>query len=206
MDLRDFPMDRHRFQVQVASLGYPRDEVELTPTTEKSGRAPVLSVTDWDVGQARIESADFDPGLGAKALAGVQLTWEGRRRVGYYMVQVALPLILIVFMGWSALWVEPSVVTTRMSVAVTTMLTLIAYRFALGRLLPNLNYLTRFDYFLLASTILIFLMLLVVAAGAYLVGTDRKPLVCRIDRWSRAIFLALFAAVLLWSGWGPLQK
>jgi hypothetical protein len=89
-----------------------------------------------------------------------------------------------------------------MSVSVTTMLTLIAYRFALGRLVPNLTYLTRFDYFMLGSTILIFLMMMVVAAGAYLVGTDRKPLVLRIDRWSRTGFLLVFAAVLLLSWWG----
>ncbi len=202
MHLRDFPMDRHTFHIQVASLGYTRDEVELIAGQERSGRAPLLSITDWDVGQTRIEIADFDLGIGVKPLAGVHLAWEGSRRVGYYVVQVVLPLILIVLMGWTALWVEPSVVTTRMSVSVTTMLTLIAYRFALGRLVPNLTYLTRFDYFMLGSTILIFLMMMVVAAGAYLVGKDRKPLVHRIDRWSRALFLAAFAAVLLLSFWG----
>jgi hypothetical protein len=202
MDLKDFPMDRQRFHVQVASLGYPRDEVELVPDPDRSGRAPRLSLTDWEVGRAVIESADFEPAPGMKPLAGVHLTWESRRYSGYYAVQVILPLVLIVLMGWTALWVEPSVVTTRMSVSVTTMLTLIAYRFALGRLVPNLTYLTRFDYFLLGSTVLIFLMLLVVAASAYLVGTDRKPLALRIDRWSRPAFLAIFGAVLLWSWWG----
>jgi hypothetical protein len=201
MDLREFPMDQHRFHVQVASLGYPRDEVELISASERSGRAPILSVADWEIGSARIETADFDPSPGMKTLAGVHLTWEGSRHFGYYAVQVVFPLVLIVLMGWTALWVDPSVVTTRMSVSVTTMLTLIAYRFALGRLVPNLNYLTRFDYFMLGSTSLIFLMMLVVAAGAYLVGRDRKPLVCTIDRWSRAGFLAIFAVVLLMSWW-----
>jgi glycine receptor alpha-4 len=63
---------------------------------------------------------------------------------------------------------DDSVVPARMSVAVTTMLTLMAYRFALGRLVPNLPYLTRFDYFTLGPTILIFLVLLLVAATTYL--------------------------------------
>jgi hypothetical protein len=201
MDMKQFPKDEHPLHVQIASLGYTRDEVELIPSQEKSGRAPLLSITDWDVGQTRMEIADYEPGPGLKPLAGIQMAWDGSRRVGYYAVQVVLPLILIVLMGWTALWVEPSVVTTRMSVSVTTMLTLIAYRFALGRLVPNLTYLTRFDYFMLGSTILIFLMLLVVAAGAYLVGKDRKPLVLRMDRWARPAFLAVFAGVLLLSWW-----
>lgn len=201
MDLKDFPMDRHEFHVQVASLGYPRDQVELVPSPEKSGRVPILSVTDWAIGPAVAEVADVERGSGVKALAGIRLTWEGRRRVGYYVLQVALPLVLIVLMGWTAFWVDPAVVTTRMSVSVTTMLTLIAYRFALGRQVPNLAYLTRFDYFLLGSTLLVFITLLVVAAGAYLVGKDRKALVHKIDRWSRAAFLVIFAAVLAWSWW-----
>jgi len=201
LDLRDFPLDRHQFDVQVISMGYSRDEIDLIPSPERSGRAPRLSVTDWEVGPARIEAADFEPGPGLKRQAGVHLAWECSRYFAYYAVQVILPLILIVLMGWTALWVEPSVVTTRMSVAVTTMLTLIAYRFALGRLVPNLTYLTRFDYFMLGSTIMIFLMLLAVAASAYLVGTDRRPLALRIDRWLRPGFCVLFAAVLLLSWW-----
>jgi Neurotransmitter-gated ion-channel ligand binding domain len=199
MDLQKFPKDRHEFQIQVATLGYPRAQVELVPLAEKSGRASGLSIADWEIGPARAEAADFLPAPGAPALAGVRLVWEGRRHVGYYIAQVALPLALIVLMGWTALWVDPLVVTTRMSVAVTTMLTLIAYRFAFGRQVPALNYLTRLDYFMLGATMLVFLMLLVVAAGAWLVGKDRKILVDKIDRWSRAIFLALFAAVFLWS-------
>ena len=201
MDLKDFPTDRQRFRVQIASLGYTRDEVELVGVPERSGRAPRLSVTDWDVGQARIESADFEPAPGVKPLAGVQLLWGGRRYVAYYAVQVILPLVMIVLMGWTALWVEPTVVTTRMSVSITTMLTLIAYRFALGRLVPNLVYLTRFDYFTLGSTVLVFLMLLVVAATAYLVAKDKKPLVHRIDRWARLAFPVIFVAAFLLIWW-----
>lgn len=199
MDLQKFPRDQHEFHIQIATLGYPRDQVELVPLPEKTGRIPVPSIPDWEIGPARAEVADVEPAPGVKALAGVRLTWQGRRHVGYYLAQVAVPLVLIVLMGWTALWVDPLVVTTRMSVVVTTMLTLIAYRFAFGRQVPNLNYLTRLDYFMLASTMLVFVMLLTVAAGAYFVGKDRKSLVHKMDRWARAAFLALFAAVLLWT-------
>ena len=87
-----------------------------------------------------------------------------------------------------------------MNVAITTMLTLIAYRFALGRLVPNLPYLTRFDYFTLGSTILIFLVLLLVAATAYLDARKKASLVERIDRWARLVFPVVFGAMffLIW--------
>jgi len=202
MDLRDFPLDRQRFHIQVVSLGYSRAEVELIPDLEgkRSGRAEQLSITDWTLGSARMETADFKPAPGMKALAGVQLTWEGKRHVGYYAVQVILPLVMIVLMGWTALWIAPSLVTPRMSVSITTMLTLIAYRFALGRLVPNLPYLTRFDYFTLGSTILIFLLLLLVAATAYLDAQNKASVAERIDRWARLVFPVIFGAMffLIW--------
>jgi len=176
--------------------------VELIPDLggKRSGRAEQLSITDWNLGPARMEMADFEPVPGAKALAGVRLAWDGRRQVGYYAVQVIFPLVMIVLMGWTALWIAPSMVPARMSVAVTTMLTLIAYRFALARFIPNLPYLTRFDYFTLGSTILIFLVLAIVAAITYLVSKDKAALAERIARRARLIFPVIFAAVffLIW--------
>jgi hypothetical protein len=203
MDLRDFPLDRQRFHIQVVSLGYSRDEVELIPDREgkRSGRAEQLSITDWRLGPARMEIADFEPAPGMKALSGVQLIWEGNRQVGYYTVQVILPLVMIVLMGWTALWIAPSMVPPRMSVAITTMLTLIAYRFALGRLVPNLPYLTRFDYFTLGSTILIFLVMALVAATSYLVAQNKAALAERIARWARLVFPVIFGAVFLLIWW-----
>ena len=203
MDLRNFPLDRQLFYVQVVSLGYSRDEVELIPDLggKRSGRADPLSITDWRLGPARMERADFEPAPGAKALAGVQLIWEGKRQVGYYAVQVIFPLVMIVLMGWTALWIAPSMVPARVSVSVTTMLTLIAYRFALARFVPNLPYLTRFDYFTLGSTILIFLVLAIVAATTYLVGQNKAALAERIARWARLAFPVIFGAVFLLIWW-----
>jgi hypothetical protein len=203
MDLRDFPLDRQRFHVQVVSLGYSRDEVGLIPDLggKRSGRAEQLSITDWRLGPARMERADFEPAPGMKALAGVQLIWEGKRQVGYYTVQVILPLVMIVLMGWTALWIAASMVPARVSVSVTTMLTLIAYRFALGRLVPNLPYLTRFDYFTLGSTILIFLVLAVVAATTYLVAKDKAALAERVAWWGRLAFPVIFGAVFVLVWW-----
>lgn len=103
-------------------------------------------------------------------------------------------------MGWMALWVDASLVAARVSVAMTTMLTLISCRFSLGRLIPRLSYLTRFDYFMLESTLLIFTILVLVPASAYLVNLNRLPLAQRIDRWARRFFPVVFAAVC-WAAW-----
>ena len=59
------------------------------------------------------------------------MTFEARRYPGYFISKVILPLIFIVAMSWVVFWIDPES-GTRVSVSVTAMLTLIAYRFAVG--------------------------------------------------------------------------
>jgi len=204
MDLKDFPMDRQRFEVQVVSLGYARDEVDVVVNTDqtKRSRAPSFSITDWEVGPTTMETADFETAPGEKSFSGAKLSWEGRRYVGYYAIQTIIPLVFIVLMGWSAFWVPASVIPARMSVVMTTMLTIISYRFALGRSIPTLTYLTRFDYFMLTSTVLIFSILVVISLEAYLVGKEKLDLCNRIDFWARCVFPVVFATVFVLAWWG----
>lgn len=203
MDLRDFPLDRQSFQVQIVSLGYTPDDVELivNSNTVQSGRANELSVTEWNVGPSIVEIANFKPAPAAKLLAGARLSWDARRYVGYQAVQVIFPLVLIVTMGWAAFWIDASTVAVRVSVAMTTMLTIIAYRFALGRSVPNLAYLTRFDYFMLASTFLTFVTLFLVAVGARLVADGRTQSVLVMDKLARVLFPLVFGSAFALAWW-----
>jgi glycine receptor alpha-4 len=205
MSFIDFPLDHHRFNIQLVPLGYSPAEVELVYGGPgfRPGRAAHLSISDWSVGPARMRRADFDLGPGERPLAGAELRWEVSRSLAYPAVQVILPLVLIVLMGWTAMWPDPSVaVPARVSIAITTMLTLIAYRFTLARSLPNLDYLTRMDYFMLTSTVLVFLVVVLVTLCSRLLGQGRQRLVARIDRWGIAAFPVLFAVFFALAWWG----
>jgi hypothetical protein len=131
---------------------------------------------------------------------GVALVIQARRNRGYYVIQVLLPLIAIVLMAWTVFWIDPSVVATRIGVVVSTMLTLIAYRFMLGNLVPKLSYLTRLDYFMLGATSVIILTLFVMAAASYLRTCGKAELVERIDAVGRVAFPVVFGAItaLVW--------
>jgi hypothetical protein len=108
---------------------------------------------------------------------------------------------MVVLMGWIPFLIETSLISTRMSVAITTMLTIIAYRFALGRLVPSLSYLTRFDYFTLGSTVLVFVTAMAVAVGAYFISRDKLSTSQRIDRWGRVAYPVVFAIMMLLIWW-----
>lgn len=203
MYLQDFPLDRQQFRITVVSLGHPPSEISIVPMVDaaRSARTDKLAIPDWDVGPATLVVRAHEPTPG-QTLAGVELQWEARRHVAYYAVQVILPLVLIVLMSGTAFYIAPSVLASRVSVAMTAMLTVIAYRFSLGASVPRLTYLTRFDYFMLASTLLVFLNLLAVIAGAYLDRIGRGGAVHTLDRWTRWLFPVVFAVVFVASWWG----
>ena len=110
-------------------------------------------------------------------------------------------MAIIVFMSWVVFWIPPVQIGPRLSVAVTSMLTLIAYRFLLGQVLPPVSYLTRLDYFLLGSTVLVFITLVQVALTSTMSDEDRAARAKRINRASRWVFPVAFVALFVWSFW-----
>jgi cadmium resistance protein CadD (predicted permease) len=115
------------------------------------------------------------------------------RNVQHYVLKVILPLVLIVMMSWSVFWTDPTNSNTQFSIAVTSMLTLIAYRFAVDTQLARLPYMTRLDVFFLISTLLVFFSLLEVLVTTILDNKQQTKLAKRIDRYCRVIFPVIFA-------------
>jgi cadmium resistance protein CadD (predicted permease) len=107
-------------------------------------------------------------------------------------------------MSWVAFWIDPSEFGTDISVAVTSMLTLIAYRFAIGLFLPVISYLTRLALFILGGTILVFLSLVEVVFTSVLVQRQRRELSCTVDRYSRWVFPAIFVWLVVQTLYLPL--
>jgi hypothetical protein len=65
-------------------------------------------------------------------IAGYAFEFYASRLAQYYLLKVILPLLLIVMMSWTVFWIDPTNGGPQISVAVTSMLTLIAYRFSIG--------------------------------------------------------------------------
>jgi len=199
MDLREFPLDRQHFfiYVVVGHAGDRRVDV-VTPQDPRVlfGRNDELSISDRRIGEARLEERPLRLGPNVE-IAGIAMVMEGRRELRYYVVQVILPLMMIVTMAWTVFWIDPAVVPTRIGTVVTTMLTLIAYRFALANLVPRLPYLTRLDWFMLGSTSLILATLLAMAASAYHKSKGNDAVVAGIDRIGRVGFATL--ALTIWT-------
>jgi nitric oxide reductase large subunit len=137
-------------------------------------------------------TADFKvPGPVGAADAGIALLLKAERLRGYYWIKVIAPLVLIVAMSWAVFWIDPKDTGTKISITITAMLTLIAFRFAIGTNLPAISYLTRMDVLILLSTILVYASLVAVlttAAYSRKGNHERAKRIDRISRWGFPLF------------------
>jgi hypothetical protein len=197
LKLRDFPFDSQSFTLQLAAAGFREGQINLVPDSlGQSGISEELSFPDWRVTAWRAEPRVYQPHTQMGRLPGFAFTFDASRKKNYYVVKVIVPLIFIVMMSWVVFWTDPKESGTDIGVAVTSMLTLIAYRFAIGSFLPIISYLTRLDFFILGSTILVFSSLAEVVATSALVRHGRKDLAISLDRISRWVFPAIFVYLL----------
>lgn len=199
LNLAEFPYDSHVFQIRLLSVGHFHNEVQFIPFEQyPSGMADKLSVADWEITPIGLTTGTWEAVPGVRASV-VDYSFVARRHVGYYVWKVILPLILIVMMSFTVFWIDPTFTGSQIGVATTSMLTLIAYRFLLGDLLPNVSYLTRLDKFIISNTVLVFLALVEVIITSSLANQNREALARKFDLWSRFLFPAAFAVLLVWS-------
>ena len=165
------------------------------------GRSGEVTIPDWSIGDFEIEPSPWSIMPGGPQIPGIEGTFKAKRHLGFYVGKAFVSVAIIVFMSWVVFWIAPEHVGPRLSVSVTSMLTLVAYRFLLGQGLPPVSYLTRLDYFLLGSTILVFIALIQVALTSAMNeerGRSRSTAINKMSRWAfPAVFLLLFT-VLFW--------
>src|SRR6267142_2938902 len=197
--LQSFPFDRQTFRVQLVAVRYQSNEVMFVPDQVwihdglkgAGGISPSVTLPDWT-----IEKWELKPLVYALAphhqYSSYAFEFTASRNVEYYILKVILPLVLIVIMSWTVFWIQPSETGPQISVAITSMLTLIAYRFAIDSQLPRLPYMTRLDVFILTSTCLVFFSLIEVLITTILESNRQAERAKNIDRYCRIIFPVIF--------------
>ena len=197
--LQSFPFDRQAFRVQFVAIRYRPNEVRFVGDQDwahnglkdGAGIAPSITLPDWTIEKWETKPLAYGLSPGFE-YSGYAFEFTAARNVQYYLWKVMFPLVLIVMMSWSVFWTDPTNSSTQFSVAVTSMLTLIAYRFAVDSQLPRLAYLTRLDLFFFISTLLVFFSLIEVLVTTILDNNQQTARAKKIDRYCRVIVPVIF--------------
>ena len=111
-------------------------------------------IPGWKKISASINNYDQKKVTHDKTLySGLIIELELERKHGYYIFKVIFPIILILMVCWSVVWVDPKELEARLTITIVCLLSLIAYNFVIDSELPKLEYLTVLDWIVLISYI-----------------------------------------------------
>ncbi len=195
LDLRKFPMDQQTLNFEIISVGNTPSEVNLIQNS--SGINEKFSLPNWKIINWEFEDHNFQFLPDVPAKEGVIFSITAERYIHFYVFKFIIPLLLIVFMSWIVFWIDPTDYASQISVAITSMLTLIAYQYLVGSSLPQVPYLTRLDELMFFSTAMVFFTLVEVVITSVLTKSNKVELARKFDYHCRYIFPAFFLFIII---------
>ena len=193
-DLSDFPFDQQWLSFDILSV-YSDEEIDFVYEAERMALREELSVANFTVELTDIEeSSEFLESTGREH-ARLLIKLRAERLTGFYTWQQLVPLFLVVLMAWIVFWIPREHVPSRIGLAATSMLTLIAYRFAMSSVLPPIAYLTRLDLFMIGASVLVFSALALAVAVTYVMDLVDETLAERIHVAARYLIPVVLVGI-----------
>ncbi|GFQ79040.1 glycine receptor subunit alpha-3 [Trichonephila clavata] len=167
MTFRLYPLDAQRCWVVLGSYAQTTDQVliqwrdESPITIEKEIEVPEFRVVPQAPGTF---CRDIDTGV----FSFLNVSFVFLRQNGYHLVQTYLPTFLIVMMSWVSFWVPVEAAPARVTLGVTTLLSLTTVASGIRSQLPPVSYAKAIDIWIGACSVMVFSALLEFALASYL--------------------------------------
>ena len=158
--LRRFPFDRQRLEILIHP---PLSEAALVrflgtangPSISVERRV-YSSLAEWAI-VGILANAELIPVFGTDTTSQMRFTIQVKRKFNFYIWKVFFPLLLMVLLSWTVFWIDSSELSSQVTISVTTVLTVIAFAFAISTNLPKVPYLTFIDVFFLSCYVFVFI-------------------------------------------------
>ncbi|HTQ26147.1 MAG TPA: hypothetical protein VMI09_15785 [Candidatus Binataceae bacterium] len=197
--LKPFPFDKQKLEVLVHPFTDQQQYIDFVPSSLPVWTATEFSsyssLESWQFRSLTNELKRAPSQYGEQAVAEAKFEIAVDRRYGFYLWKVFLPLLLMVVVSWSVFWFDPPEVSSQVTIAVTTILTIIAFALAISLTLPRVPYLTFADAFFLTCYIFAFVAMLELTAVHVAYRGDRRKAAARIRHTARWLVPAAFVAI-----------
>jgi hypothetical protein len=199
--LRRFPFDQQQLLVIIhpflADGPRIRFKLDNESTWTASEFTSFTSLAQWHLNGLRSQLLDAAT-YGGMTVPEARFEIDVTRRSSFYLWKVFIPLLLMVFLSWAVFWIEADDLSNQIQVAVTTILTVIAFAFAISATMPRLPYLTYIDAFFLECYIYVFLAVVELMTVHVTHRSElRRDLGLRIRKYSRWVIPASFVVTNL---------
>ncbi|NXA36991.1 GLRA4 protein, partial [Eudromia elegans] len=149
MDLKNFPMDIQTCTMQLESFGYTMNDLIFEWLEEQEAVQVAEGLTlpqfilreekdlgyctkHYNTGERRRGRRGPRPGRSAHGTlctpAGqftcIEVKFHLERQMGYYLIQMYIPSLLIVILSWVSFWINMEAAPARVGLGITTVLTM----------------------------------------------------------------------------------
>ncbi|KAG8178535.1 hypothetical protein JTE90_027845 [Oedothorax gibbosus] len=158
MNLVNYPHDEQRCGVKIASAIFSDSKVRMEwMYTDKLVSQKFSSLQQFEI--VRLENNKCHQILTTLSpLSCLEKSILLRRRCGYYLINVYIPTALIVAMSMLTFWIPPDAVPARVTLGVTSLLTVITKQYQAG--MPSVSYVVALNIWLSTCIAFVFFSLL----------------------------------------------
>ena len=197
MEFKEFPFDSQILPITLVSYGDDVTELQIVHNAARSGMRDEFSVEGWVFSTLPIDNRPLIVEGLDTVLPKLEIRIQAEREVSYYLLTMMLPMSLILFMAWMVFWLPPSVVPPRIAVSTASIFSLLALGFSIRLNLPAVAYVTRADWFVLGSTLMVFGALGVAVIGSRCSLQGNEVMAERLNIVARWVYPLLYALVII---------
>ncbi|BFZ14903.1 hypothetical protein BsWGS_17942 [Bradybaena similaris] len=165
MVLEKYPLDTQKCPMLIQSYTYTRDNVMFTwqkgmDITYDSELKLNTELPQFSIVGHKTDDCDGTMDVETPKFACIEAYFTLKRDIGYYIIQVYVPSILIVALSWVSFWLDLEAIPARVSLGVLTVLTLNTHGSHIQSQLPKVSYIKAIDVWIVSSLIFVFAALL----------------------------------------------
>jgi len=174
MNFEYYPHDTQKCKIQIESLSHPTDDLVFEWDTD-------IALDVWpsiELPQLQLiknYTADCTQPYATGNFTCLEVIFVLKRRLGYYLFHTYVPTCLIVVMSWVSFWIKPEVAPARVTLGVTSLLTLSTQHAKSQAALPPVSYLKAVDAFMSTCTIFVFMALMEYCLLNIILGDSDQP-------------------------------
>ncbi|CAH1731432.1 glycine receptor subunit alpha-2-like isoform X1 [Aphis gossypii] len=174
MNFMIYPHDTQECKLQMESLSHTTDDMIFQWDPE----VPLVVDENIELPQLQLvknQTADCTQVYSTGNFTCLEVIFVLKRRLGYYLFHTYIPTCLIVIMSWVSFWIKPEAAPARVTLGVTSLLTLSTQHAKSQAALPPVSYLKAVDTFMSACTVFVFMALMEYCLVNIVLGDSDMP-------------------------------
>ncbi|XP_078413814.1 gamma-aminobutyric acid receptor subunit delta isoform X2 [Cetorhinus maximus] len=156
MDLTKYPMDEQECMLDLESYGYSADDIvyNWSDNQDQIHGLDQIQLAQYTITNYYFvtEMTNFKSGQFPR----LSLHFQLRRNRGVYIIQSYMPSILLVAMSWVSFWISQSAVPARVSLGITTVLTMTTLMISARKSLPRASAIKALDVYFWICYVFVF--------------------------------------------------